>query len=259
MDTDESRPTEFVQSLERGLAVIRCFGRDTPTRTLSEVAVATGLSRATARRFLHTLEALGYCSTDCRSWSLRPRVLDLGYAYLSSVATWDIVQDRLQELVQVVNESSSASVLDGHDIMYTVRVPTRRIMSMTIEVGTRLPAYATSMGRVLLAGLPESEFEEYREQVVLRAITPRTVHDAATLKEIVDAVRERGHCLLDQELESGVRSVAAPLHDARGKVFAAINVSAHASRCTLEELRGSVLPKLLETARSIDADIRLRR
>lgn len=253
------RPGEFVQSLERGLAVIRCFGRDEPQRTLSEVAVATGLSRATARRFLHTLAALGYCSTDGRIWSLQPRVLDLGYAYLSSVRTWDTVQDHLQELVQRVNESSSASVLDGEDIMYTVRVPTRRIMAMTIEVGTRLPAYATSMGRVLLAGLPEPGFEQYLANVILRPITTRTVHDVETLREIISDVRLRGHCLLDQELEGGVRSVAAPLHDAKGNVFAAINVSAHASRCSLEQLRGTVLPHLLATAASIDYETRLRR
>jgi IclR family pca regulon transcriptional regulator len=253
------RSAEFVQSLERGLTVIRCFSRETPTLTLTEVARAAGLSRATARRFLHTLESLGYCATDGRSWFLRPRVLDLGYAYLSSVAMWDVVQDHLEALVQQTHESSSASVLDGPDIIYTVRVPTKRIMSMSIEVGTRLPAYATSMGRVLLAGLAEPAFDSYLELVSLHAITPHTVCHAATLREIVRDVQQQGYCLLDQELEVGIRSVAAPLHDPKGKVVAAINVSSHASRVSLDELRSSILPCVMSTARAIEADLCLRR
>jgi len=257
--TADERPGEFVQSLERGLTVIRCFGPETPRLTLVEVARASGLSRATARRFLHTLESLGYCATDGRTWFLRPRVLDLGYAYLSSVATWDVVQDHLQTLVQQTHESSSASVLDGHDVLYTVRVPTKRIMSMSIEVGTRLPAFATSMGRVLLAGLNESAFESYLETASLRTITPRTVRDKATLREIVADVRRQGYCLLDQELEAGIRSVAAPLHDPKGNVFAALNVSSHASRVTLAELRSSILPEVRSTAQAVEADLRLRR
>lgn len=251
--------TEHVQSLERGLAVIRCFGRDTSALTLSEVATATGLSRATARRFLHTLESLGYCSTDGRTWSLRPRVLDLGYSYLASMPMWDVVQDHLERLVQSVRESSSASVLDGDDILYTVRVPTRRIMSIALEVGTRLPAYATAMGRVLLAALDEDAFDAYLGRVTLLPITPRTVSDVDTLREIIGTVRRQGYCLLDQELESGVRSIAAPVHDRNGGVLAACNVSAHASRCTLDELRRDVLSQLLETVGQIDEDLRLRR
>lgn len=264
MRTDAPAPatasrTEHVQSLERGLAVIRCFGRDSSALTLSEVATSTGLSRATARRFLHTLESLGYCSTDGRTWSLRPRVLDLGYSYLTSTPMWDLVQDHLARLVQSVHESSSASVLDGDDILYTVRVPTRRIMSIALEVGTRLPAYATAMGRVLLAALDEAAFDAYLGRVTLTPITPRTVSDVETLREIIGAVRRQGYCLLDQELESGVRSIAAPIHDHDGKVVAACNVSAHASRCTLDELRKDVLAQLLETAEQIDKDLSLRR
>ncbi len=253
------RPGEFVKSLERGLAVIRCFGRETPQLTLSDVARATNLSRATARRFLHTLESLGYCATDGRTWYLRPRVLDLGYAYLSSVDTWDMVQDHLEALVEQTRESSSASVLDGPDILYTVRVPTKRIMSMSIEVGTRLPAHATSMGRVLLAGLDEPALEVYLESALLEAITPRTVRDTATLREIIADVRRQGYCLLDQELEVGIRSVAAPLHDPKGTVFAAINVSSHATRVTLPVLRSTILPNVMSTARAVEADLRLRR
>src|SRR6266700_1243220 len=150
----QARDSDFVQSLDRGLAVIKAFGPDRERLSLSEVARATGLTRAAARRFLLTLVRLGYVRSDGREFSLRPKVLELGYAYLSGLALPEVAAPHLEELVAKLHESSSISVLDGHHIVYVVRVPTKRIMTVAISVGTRFPAFATSMGRVLLAALP---------------------------------------------------------------------------------------------------------
>src|SRR5512139_1746855 len=157
MSEATGRGQDFVQSLERGLAVIRAFDRDHPELTLSEVATATGVTRAAARRFLLTLAELGYVRSDGRLFALTPRVLELGYAYLSSMSLPEVAEPHLEALVATVNESSSVSVLDGTDVVYVARVPTSRIMTVSISVGTRFPAYATSMGRVLLAGLDDAE------------------------------------------------------------------------------------------------------
>jgi IclR family transcriptional regulator, pca regulon regulatory protein len=249
------RSGDFVQSLERGLAVIRAFGPDRSQLTLSDVARATGLTRAAARRFLLTLVDLGYMHTDGRVFSLRPRVLDLGYAYLSTLGLTEVAAPHLEELVATIHESSSTAVLDGDDIVYVVRVPTKRIMAVAISVGTRFPAYATSMGRVLLAGLPDADLETYLGRVTLSPLTRRTVTDRGALRAIIDDVRVQGYAVVDQELEEGLRSVAAPIADGSGAVTAAINVSAHASRVTLEVLRRSYLPQLLMTAGRIQADV----
>lgn len=256
---DARPPNEFVQSVGRALAVIRAFGHDRSTLTLTEVAEATGLTRATARRFLLTLQTLGYVGSEGRGFFLRPKVLDLGYSYLSSVPLWEVAQGHMEGLVERLRESCSASVLDGTEIIYTVRVPTKRIMSTNIEVGTRLPAYATSMGRVLLAALDQPALRSYFDQADLIPMTPRTIIAESELRRALDDVRRQGWCLLDQELEIGVRSVAAPLRDRRGRVFAAMNVSSHASRVTLEQLRREHLPLLLETTAAIDRDVRARR
>lgn len=258
MSAPESSSGEFVQSVARALAVIRAFGRENPTLTLSEVAERTGLTRATARRFLLTLAALGYVGSEGRDFFLRPRVLDLGFAYLSSVPVWEVVEGHIETLVQQTQESSSASVLDGTDIIYTTRVPTKRIMSVQIEVGSRLPAYATSMGRVLLAALDKDQLDAFLGQIELRRLTRDTVTSERRFRQILRQVREQGWCLVNQELEEGVRSVAVPLHDSTGRVFAAMNVSTHAARVTTERLVGEYLPLLQQTAGAIDADVRTR-
>jgi IclR family pca regulon transcriptional regulator len=250
------KSTDFVQSLERGLAVIRAFDADRQELSLSEVARATGLTRATARRFLLTLSELGYVSVSDGRFSLRPRVLELGYPYLSSLGLPELAPPHMERLVARVNESSSISVLDDSDIVYVVRVPTRRIMSITLSVGTRLPAYATSMGRVLLAGLPEDELEALLSRVELRALTARTVTDPKLLTQLLMRVRRQGYALTDQELEEGLRSIAVPIRDASGMVAAALNVSVHASRASGAALKRDVLPLVLETAASIEADLR---
>ncbi|HYK67974.1 MAG TPA: IclR family transcriptional regulator C-terminal domain-containing protein [Streptosporangiaceae bacterium] len=250
------RNSDFVQSLDRGLAVIRAFGPDRERLSLSEVARATGLTRAATRRFLLTLVQLGYVRNDGREFSLRPRVLELGYAYLSGLALPEIAAPHLEELVATVRESSSISVLDGDHIVYVARVPTKRIMTVAISVGTRFPAYATSMGRVLLAGMSPDEFDAYLGRADLAALTGRTVTSPDQLRAIVSEVSRQGYAIVDQELEEGLRAIAAPIHGAGGAVTAAINVSAHASRVSLAAMKTDLLPGLLETARRIEADLR---
>ena len=257
--TTDIKDGDFVQSFERGLAVIRAFGPDRASLTLSEVAQHTGMTRAAARRFLLTLRSLGYVQFDGRAFSLRPRVLELGYAYLSSLPLGELATPHMRALVEQLHESSSASVLDDDDIVYVARVPTNRIMSINLVVGTRLPAHATSMGRVLLAGLPPAELDAYFDRASLDPITERTVTSPSELRRIVDKVRAQGFALVDQELEQGVRSVAAPLHEAGGAVIAALNVSAHAARISLETLRDAFVPAVRATADLIDADLRARR
>jgi IclR family pca regulon transcriptional regulator len=250
------RGPDFVQSLERGLAVIRAFDSDHRELGLSDVARATGLTRAAARRFLLTLVQLGYVRFDDGRFSLRPRVLELGFAYLSSLSLTDVAQPHMESLVAEINESSSISVLDDTDVVYVVRVPTRRIMSITLAVGTRLPAYATSMGRVLLAALPAEELDERLTRMELRPLTPRTVTDAGALRTVVDGVRRDGFAMVDQELEQGLRSAAVPIHDASGAVLAALNVSVHASRASMATLRAEFLPPAQAAAAAIEAELR---
>jgi IclR family transcriptional regulator, pca regulon regulatory protein len=252
-----ARNSDFVQSLERGLAVIRAFGPDREHLSLSEVAEATGLTRAAARRFLLTLVRLGYVRSDGRKFSLRPRVLELGYAYLSGLALPDVAAPHMEELVARLHESSSISVLDGQHVVYVVRVPTKRIMTVAISVGTRFPAYATSMGRVLLADLPPAELERYlAEAAPLAPLTDRTVTDPARLRELLAQVAEQGYAIVDQELEEGLRAVAVPIRGAADVGTAAINVSAHAARVSMAALREQILPVLLDTVAQIEADLR---
>jgi IclR family pca regulon transcriptional regulator len=257
--TETSHDGDFVRSFERGLAVLRAFGPDRPAMTLSEVAQASGLTRAAARRFLLTLERLGYVASDGRRFSLRPRVLELGYAYLSSLPIWELAAPHMRDLVEQLHESSSASVLDDDEIVYVARVPTKRIMTINLVVGSRLPAYPTSMGRVLLAGLPGDALDAYFSRVTLEQLTERTVTDEARLRAILAEVAEVGWAIVDQELEEGVRSVAAPLVNADGRAVAALNVSGHATRVTLDTLRRSFLPRVLDTASRINSDLRTRR
>ena len=255
LDPVAGRNPDYVQSLERGLAVIRAFGAESPELRLSDVARATGLTRAAARRFLLTLVKLGYVRQDGNIFSLRPRVLELGYAYLSVLSLPEVAQPHMEALVGEVNESSSIAVLDDLDIVYVARVPTQRIMTITIAVGTRLPAYATSMGRVLLASLPSEALEECLERVEIEPLTPMTVPDPDALRDRIERVRNAGWAAVDQELEEGVRSVAVPIRDATGRIAAAMNVSVHATRMTMQALRREDVPRLLRTAEAIEVDL----
>src|SRR3954463_8691275 len=251
------RESYFVQSLERGLAVIRAFDAEHPELTLSDVARSTGLTRAAARRFLLTLCDLGYVRSDGRLFMLTARVLELGYAYLSALSLPEVAEPHLEALVAEVRESSSLSVLDGDDIVYVARVPTSRIMRVAINVGTRFPAYATSMGRVMLAGLSDVELDDYLQAVEPKRLSPRTVTSTTALRAELQRVRDQGWAIVDQELEEGLRAVAAPVRDGSATVVAAINISAHASRSSIESMRRDLLPALLATAARIEADVRV--
>jgi IclR family pca regulon transcriptional regulator len=248
---------DFVQSLARGLSVIRAFDADHAELTLSEVARRAALTRAAARRFLLTLESLGYVASDARAFRLTPRVLELGFSYLSSLSLPEIVQPHLEALSHEIGESVSSAVLDGADIVYVARVPTRRIMSVRITIGTRFPAFATSMGRVLLAGLPASVADAALAASDLAHLTERTVTDTAALRDELERVRAQGWSLVDGELEPGLRSVAAPVHARDGSVVAAVNVSTSATRDSVEHVQRTYLPPLLRTAEAIDAELRL--
>jgi len=246
---------EHVQSLARGLSVIRAFSATAPRLTLSDVARATGLTRAAARRFLITLVDLGYVRSDGRLFALTPRVLELGYAYLSSLSLPEVADPHLERLAAEVRESASVAVLDQEDVVYVARVATTRIMRVTISIGTRFPAFCTSMGRVLLAALPPEALEAYLERADLRGLTARTLTQRSDLRRELEEVRKRGWAMVDQELEEGLRSLAAPIRDRSGATVAAVNVSTHASRTTLRQLSHDLLPPLLATAAKIEADL----
>ena len=258
IDTTTETPgasPDFVQSLARGLAVVKAFDAAHPQRTLSDVAKATGLTRATARRFLLTLVELGYVRTDGSRFWLTPRVLELGYSYLSSLTLPDVARPHLEALAAAVHESTSVSVLDGADIVYVARVPVSRIMTVSITLGTRFPAHATSMGRVLLAGLSPEDLDTYLDRADLTALTGRTVTTVADLRAELDTIRRDGFCIVDQELEEGLRSLAAPIRDAAGTVVAAVNISTHAARYTLDTVRAELVPAVVATASAISADL----
>ena len=254
-ESDGPRP-DFVQSLARGLAVIRAFDASQPEMTLSEVARRTDLTRAAARRFLLTLVELGYVRSDGRVFALRPRVLELGYAFLSSLSLPEVAEPHLETLVADIHESASVSVLDGGDIVYVARVPTSRIMTVAITIGTRFPAYCTSMGRVLLAALDPQSLEEYLKDATLVRRTSKTLHTVDALRTELVKVRTNGYALVDQELEEGLRSVAVPLRDRTGDVVAAANVSLQANRGTVDWARREIVPKLRATAGRIESDLK---
>lgn len=253
----EARAPHFVRSFERGLAVIRAFDAEHPALTLSEIARACELTRAAARRFLLTLADLGYVHTDGRRFRLTPRVLELGYSYLSSYTLPQIAEPHLEQLVARVRESSSLCVLDGDDIVYVARVPTRRIMTASITVGTRFPAYVTSVGRVILAHLPDEDVEVRLTRAELKPLTARTITTPEALRTELRRVRRQGYAVVDQELEEGLRSVAAPVRDRDGDAVAAVNIAVHAGRNSVDSVRRDLLPHLLATVAGIEADLRI--
>ncbi|MFE1546149.1 IclR family transcriptional regulator C-terminal domain-containing protein [Streptomyces sp. NPDC058718] len=245
----------FLQSLARGLDVLRAFGAVRGPARLTEIARLTGLPRATARRSLITLRHLGYVREDEDGFRVLPRVLELGHARVSGLTLVEIATPHLAELVLRVHESASVAVLDGEDIRYVARVASSRIMHIDIRVGTRLPAYATSMGRVLLGALPEEDRAAFLAGVTPEALTPRTVTTPEALAEALADTARRGYGWVEQELEEGLRSLAAPVTDGRGRVVAAVNVALHAGRHSPEESLTALLPHLLGTAAAISADL----
>jgi IclR family transcriptional regulator, pca regulon regulatory protein len=251
----EIKKSDFVQSLEKGLNVIRAFDMDHEQMTLSDVAKKVDLSRANARRILLTLQHLGYVtSPDSKLFSLTPKVLCLGYSYLSGLPFRELAQPYMQELAREVNESCSLSVLDQTDIVYIARVHTKRIMTISLGVGTRLPAYATSMGKVLLSSLDPIEASMLVRTIKFEELTPYTLSMNKFIRHL-DVVRKQGWATADQELEIGVRSIACPIRDKKGKVIAAMNISAHASRISLQDLKTKYLPSLKDKADKIEQAI----
>lgn len=242
---------EFVESLARGLTVLTAFGEGRAELTLTEVAQATGLARATARRALITYEHLGLVTpSGDRRFALTPRVLSLGFPPLSRTTLPALALPHLSALAARIHEPASLAILVGDDVQYTARVATSRVMSVNIAVGTRFPAYATALGRVLLADAPPREHE-------LRALTPRTLTDPAALAAALDTVRTQGYALVDEELEAGLRSIAVPVRDRTGRVVAALNTATHVTGRTVTEYVRDVLPELTVTAGAIEADLRV--
>ena len=248
----------YVQSFARGLAVIRSFSAEAPALTLTEVAQRAGLTRAGARRILLTLAHLGYVESQGRQFRLTAKILDLGFAYLSSLPVWNLAEPVMETLVAEVKESSSVAVLDGDEIVYVLRVPTHKIMSINLGIGSRLPAYCTSMGRVLLAGLPADEGRRRIVGAVRRAHTARTVTEAAELMRLVDEARTQRWSLVDQELEEGLVSLAAPITDRAGRTIAALNISGQANRTPAPLMQQRFLPLLREAAEKISQLVRMK-
>lgn len=241
----------YVQSFARGLEVIRSFSAAAPRQTLTEVAGRTGLTRAGARRILLTLQTLGYVESDGKLFTLTPRILDLGFAYLSSMPMWNVAEPVMEALVEQVHESCSAAVLEGTDIMYVLRVSTRKIMRNSLGVGSRLPAYCTSMGRMLLAGLEDDQALGLLRSSTLEPRTRHTLTDIDALLAKVQQARRQGWCLVNQELEEGLVSMAAPVVDRTGHTIAAINISGQANRTSPRQMQEAMLAPLREAAREI--------
>ncbi len=245
---------DFIEALARGLDVIRAFGPNRPSMSLSEVAAATGLARPTARRMLLTLEELGYVRGAHGEFALTPRVLELGMAYIGSTGLWDIARPHLEQLVGQTGESSSLAQLDGSDIVYVARVAVPKIITIAVTIGTRFPALQTSLGKVLLAALSPDELERVLAEPSRSGITPLWRPDVDERNRVLCEVRERGWALTDEHLAPGIRSIAAPVHDGVGKVIAALNVTVHAAETSIETLTRQYLPLLLQTAEAISAD-----
>lgn len=243
MLSEDSR--DFVTALASGLEVIQAFDHEHPRMTLSEVATRTGMNRAKARRFLLTLHALGYVRKQQRYFELAPRVLQLGYAFLSANNYRDVIQQHLEDITAETGESSSLGVLDGNDVIYVARSAAKhRLMAITLSVGTRLPAAHTSMGRMLLAQLNDTDLDHFLSSVVLETYTDKTVTDAEELRRQIIQARQQGYAISDQELDSGLRSIAVPVYDAKQHLMGAINISTNAARVDLDTLIHSYLPVL---------------
>ena len=245
---------DFIEALARGLDVIRAFGPNRPSMTLSEVAATTGLARPTARRMLLTLQELGFVRATPKGFALTPRVLELGMAYIGSTGIWEIARPHLEQLVKFTNESSSLAQLDGSDIVYVARVAVPKIITIAVTVGTHFPALQTSLGKVLLAELPPEKLERTLAEPSRSGITPLWKPTVEERERALREVRTRGWALTDEQLAPGIRSIAAPVRDGSHCVVAALNISVHAAETSMDTLTGKYLPALLETAAAISAD-----
>ena len=253
------RPTatrrEAMGGLAKGLQVIRAFGREHSTLTLSEVAGIAGMPAATARRCLLTLEELGYVTRNGRQFVLRPKVLELGAAYLESMDIEHLTKTHLEELARQTGDSAALTVLDGNDIVYVARTSVRTLVRLEAHVGSRFPAHVTSMGRVLLAGLSTERLDAYFRTQQFTALTDRTVTDPKKVRQLVEECRRTGYSAVEDELAYGVVAVAVPVHDQAGRVVAALNTSSHSRRISKVKLVRERLAMLREASRQISAEL----
>jgi IclR family pca regulon transcriptional regulator len=242
----------FMTSLARGLAVIQAFSQRRHHLTISQVSTTTGLSRAAVRRCLYTLAKLGFAgSDDNRHFFLRPRILALGHSYISSMPLATAAQPVLEHISHLLHESCSIATLDGIDIIYIARANVTRIMSIDLGVGSRLPAFCTSMGRAILANLSPEELESYLARAQFKRYTERTIVSPAKLTQVLRQIRREGYSIIDQELEHGLRSMAVPIQNPSGKVVAALNIGAHAQRVSIQEMQTKFLPHLRAAAQEL--------
>lgn len=245
---------DFIEAIARGLDVLTAFRGEPGDRSLSAISEITGLARPTARRILITLRDLGYVTGDTSGYRLTARTMDLGLSYLSSLGIWEMARDHLEDLSRHTGESCSIAVLDGSDALYVARASVPKLVTLSVGIGTRFPAYATSLGKVLLAYLPEDRLEETLATVTRSTVIPAKPFDHASVMEELKSVRENGWVLTDQQLAPAIRSIAAPIFAPDGTVTAAINVNAHALETSVGRLREHHLPLLLEAADRISSD-----
>lgn len=248
LEEDPSESRNYVTALARGLAVIKAFNGQPPQMTLSDVARVANLPRATVRRCLLTLQALGYATANGRFFSLSPQVLTLAQAYLGSSVLPRVAQPFLERVSETIGESCSASILNGDEVIYVARSTRKRMASLHRDVGTHLPAHCTSMGRVLLAALSVTELDTFLARARLTAFTPHTITDPTVLRGVLDQVAREGMCTVDQELEIDLRSLAVPIHNGQGRIVAALNVSTQAGRTSRAEMIDNFLPVLRQAA-----------
>jgi len=248
---DAMTDPSFMTSLARGLAVVQAFSDSGKPQTIAQISQKTGIPRAAVRRCLYTLQQLGYVHAELNNFSLRPKVLTLGYSYLSSTPLTVSSQPYLNAISRELGESCSLAVLDDGEVLYVARSAASRVMSVALNTGSRLPAYCTSLGRVMLAHLRPEELDAYCAHVKLKAMTDKTVTSQKRLREILLGVRQDGYAINDEELELGLRSIAVPVRGATGRVLAALNVGAQAGRISAERMREQFLPVLLRSAQEL--------
>lgn len=249
---DEIASRDHVGSLERGLAVMEILARHPSGMTLTEMAEEAGLTRAGARRFLLTLVATGYATQAGRVFSLSPRLLTVARTWLGGGSLWSFAAPIMRTVAAQLNEACSAAILSGEDVVYVARIPGRRILSVSLDVGTRLPAYCTSMGRMLLAGLISGEIDTFLGQATIERRTPKTITDTRLLADAITKAKSDGFAIVDEELELGLRSIAVPIRDRAERTVAAINVSTQSARFTIAEMEREILPALLEARQRIE-------
>jgi IclR family transcriptional regulator, pca regulon regulatory protein len=250
-EIDALTDPDFMTSLARGLAVIRAFSDQRRSLTIAQISHKTGIPRAAVRRCLHTLRQLGYADAEANNFSLKPKVLTLGYSYLSSTPLTVSALPFLNQISRTLNESCSLAVLDENEVLYVARSATSRIMSVALNTGSRLPAYCTSLGRAILAHLPPDDLDDYFSKVELKAFTDRTIVSARRIREILAEVREKGYALVEEELEIGLRSIAVPVRGASGEVVAALNVGAQATRVSSRQMKEEFYPVLQRGAHEL--------